>query len=680
MVRNNPIYDNIPGVRDERKRMEAQQALRTGAYPSGNPFDQSVKRGLMGEAGMDESAIRSAGILSPEREAMSNASRYAANYQMLAGAGAPGLSQDMPSGGSSGGRMAPRESDPFARGAGYQPKGPNDPYYQGRRKRFAEGGMFKMPMPGYAMGGPVEGPGGPKDDLINAKLSDGEFVMPAEAVEFYGLDRLHKMMAKAKEGLAEIKPAPQAPRSLQMPQPLPMMMGNPMGQPQPTPGFAYGGMMESMPMRGYAEGGQVVSPSFARFMAMKEEQNANPEMIALREQEARDQRLAGMGMADVGGGRKILQNRYGTGYSLPDSGGASVISDGTLMRNVGTPTQPRLESIPDPVSGPWGTGGAMPNLDLPQQRADIQDTIASLQADAPRRRAADIAGAQNTRPNPLTPVPSWAMNPATGTATAPRQPFLSPSEKDAIARDQRANALPTERDMMAGMTGMEKRQFRARLAMGQAQQQQQLAADQQKALAQRTFMPALDAATGQPIPGRFVSGNGQQLNLNEQTQAPKMNPDAAKALLASPQASTLDANTLAEIVADTRYDLATRELARRQLAKAPPPETGRVVMSGGKAVILNKDGTYQDATDLDATTAEEKKAAFRAAFGRDPGQTSEEDWRQAYSLAREAKQKARTSPTAAPAGQIPTFASEAEATRAGYKGLAIIGGRRAQID
>ena len=141
---------------------------------------------------------------------------------------------------------SPKESNPFAPGAGYQPKGPSDPYYQGPRKRFA-------------MGGPVEGPGGPKDDLINAKLSDGEFVMPAEAVEFYGLDRLHKMMAKAKEGLAEIKPAPQAPRSLQMPQPMPMMMGNPMGQPQPTPGFAYGGMMESMPMRGYAEGGPVLA-------------------------------------------------------------------------------------------------------------------------------------------------------------------------------------------------------------------------------------------------------------------------------------------------------------------------------------------------------------------------------------------------------------------------------------
>jgi len=132
--------------------------------------------------------------------------------------------------------MAPKSkaSSPFAPGAGYQATDPSDPYYSKRPRR---------PMR-LAEGGPVEGPGGPKDDLINAKLSDGEFVMPAEVVEFYGLDRLHKMMAKAKEGLNEIKPAPQA-----LPTPLPVTM------PQPTPAFAYGGMAQSMPVPGYAEGG-----------------------------------------------------------------------------------------------------------------------------------------------------------------------------------------------------------------------------------------------------------------------------------------------------------------------------------------------------------------------------------------------------------------------------------------
>ena len=38
----------------------------------------------------------------------------------------------------------------------------------------------------YETGGAVNGPGGPKDDVIDAKLSDGEFVMTAKAVENFG--------------------------------------------------------------------------------------------------------------------------------------------------------------------------------------------------------------------------------------------------------------------------------------------------------------------------------------------------------------------------------------------------------------------------------------------------------------------------------------------------------------
>jgi hypothetical protein len=53
------------------------------------------------------------------------------------------------------------------------------------------------------MGGDVSGPGGPKDDMIDAKLSDGEFVMTAKAVENFGngsrmegAKRMYKMMNK----------------------------------------------------------------------------------------------------------------------------------------------------------------------------------------------------------------------------------------------------------------------------------------------------------------------------------------------------------------------------------------------------------------------------------------------------------------------------------------------------
>jgi hypothetical protein len=48
-------------------------------------------------------------------------------------------------------------------------------------------------------GGAVHGKGGPKDDLIPAMLSNGEFVMPVGTVKKYGLDKLEKMR---QDGLA----------------------------------------------------------------------------------------------------------------------------------------------------------------------------------------------------------------------------------------------------------------------------------------------------------------------------------------------------------------------------------------------------------------------------------------------------------------------------------------------
>lgn len=59
---------------------------------------------------------------------------------------------------------------------------------------WADGGRVEPGAAGQT--GEVDGPGGPKDDLIPAMLSDGEFVMPVGAVKFFGLDRLEKMRAK----------------------------------------------------------------------------------------------------------------------------------------------------------------------------------------------------------------------------------------------------------------------------------------------------------------------------------------------------------------------------------------------------------------------------------------------------------------------------------------------------
>ena len=57
----------------------------------------------------------------------------------------------------------------------------DNPFYQGAFMNT--GGIASLDM---EMGGDVSGPGGPKDDMIDAKLSDGEFVMTAKAVENFG--------------------------------------------------------------------------------------------------------------------------------------------------------------------------------------------------------------------------------------------------------------------------------------------------------------------------------------------------------------------------------------------------------------------------------------------------------------------------------------------------------------
>ena len=57
-----------------------------------------------------------------------------------------------------------------------------NPYYGGGGF-WKDGGIAALEMDA---GGAVNGPGGPKDDVIDAKLSDGEFVMTAKAVENFG--------------------------------------------------------------------------------------------------------------------------------------------------------------------------------------------------------------------------------------------------------------------------------------------------------------------------------------------------------------------------------------------------------------------------------------------------------------------------------------------------------------
>jgi hypothetical protein len=65
------------------------------------------------------------------------------------------------------------------------------------------GGMFGL---GHAEGGPIEGPGGPKSDIIPAMLSAGEFVMSADAVKALGTANL-AALNKAAQSPAISTPA-----------------------------------------------------------------------------------------------------------------------------------------------------------------------------------------------------------------------------------------------------------------------------------------------------------------------------------------------------------------------------------------------------------------------------------------------------------------------------------------
>jgi len=97
---------------------------------------------------------------------------------------------------------------------------------QGQPTGYAQGGMiepeddeFGMPMPESALGG-AQGQGGKfvtdmnpnaptdsvpavVDDAQPAKLNSGEFVLPTDVVQFFGLDRLNRMIAQARKSSGE---------------------------------------------------------------------------------------------------------------------------------------------------------------------------------------------------------------------------------------------------------------------------------------------------------------------------------------------------------------------------------------------------------------------------------------------------------------------------------------------
>jgi hypothetical protein len=64
----------------------------------------------------------------------------------------------------------------------------------------AKGAFAGKALPGNADGGHIRGPGGPRDDVIPAMLSNGEYVVKASAVSHYGVDTLHAINAQRFAG------------------------------------------------------------------------------------------------------------------------------------------------------------------------------------------------------------------------------------------------------------------------------------------------------------------------------------------------------------------------------------------------------------------------------------------------------------------------------------------------
>lgn len=81
---------------------------------------------------------------------------------------------------------------------------------QGGYMNYADGGPGEQPQQPLQAGqqfqgdGSVKGPGGPQDDAIPAKLSNGEFVMSAPATQFFGVDKLNQMNEKGKQGFMQM--------------------------------------------------------------------------------------------------------------------------------------------------------------------------------------------------------------------------------------------------------------------------------------------------------------------------------------------------------------------------------------------------------------------------------------------------------------------------------------------
>ena len=88
----------------------------------------------------------------------------------------------------------------------------------------------KVPAKKYQEGGAVTGPGGPREDAIPAKLSNGEYVIPAHIVSYLGTAFFDKIVQQTEAQMGTAAPSPFAE-----------MATNDMGEMEPAGGMP-GGM------------------------------------------------------------------------------------------------------------------------------------------------------------------------------------------------------------------------------------------------------------------------------------------------------------------------------------------------------------------------------------------------------------------------------------------------------
>ena len=118
-------------------------------------------------------------------------------------------------------------------------------------KNSASGDLMSAGLTAGAMmmmadGGEVDGPGGPTDDAIDAKLSDGEFIIPADVVKRKGTEFFDKLIQKVKTENAEREENAQ-------------VTDEAMGIPPPEVVPPNMGMYKGGEVLNYAQGGEVLN-------------------------------------------------------------------------------------------------------------------------------------------------------------------------------------------------------------------------------------------------------------------------------------------------------------------------------------------------------------------------------------------------------------------------------------